>query len=329
MTPGGTLPTGWTWPRHPPRRPDLTTRPTPASRHHPREPLNGAPFEGAPPPAARRKRRGPVRTVGIAALALVAGAGGGWAASSLTDHGTTTVVTAPHDLRSPAARPWRQAPPSPASASTVAAVLQGRRAFGRVDHDQITERRGPFTSTGEAAGTGIVLSTDGEVLTNAHVVEGATSISVTVPGDSTARSATVVGTDTANDIALLRLTDTSGLVAAPLGDSTSLNVGDDVVAIGNALALEGGPTVTRGIVSALNRTIEDESGSLSGLIQTDAAISSGNSGGPLVNAAGPGRRPQHGRGHEQPERVGREHRVRHPDQPGASECRPGSAPAAA
>ena len=63
-------------------------------------------------------------------------------------------------------------------------------------------------------------------------------------------------------------------------------MGDDVVAIGNALALEGGPTVTRGIVSALNRTIEDESGSLSGLIQTDAAISSGNSGGPLVNAAG-------------------------------------------
>ena len=96
----------------------------------------------------------------------------------------------------------------------------------------------------------------------------------------------MVGVDTANDIALLKVTDRHGLVAAPIGDSSTLDVGDDVVAIGNALALEGGPTVTRGIVSALGRSIEDETGTLSGLIQTDAAISSGNSGGPLVNASG-------------------------------------------
>ena len=181
----------------------------------PREPLDGAPLEGAPPPAARRKRRGPVRTVGIAALALVAGAGGGWAASSLTDHGTTTVVTATQTTATAQALATNAA--FSGQRLTVAAVLQAVEPSVVSITTQITQRRGPFTSTGEAAGTGIVLSADGEVLTNAHVVEGATSISVTVPGDSTARSATVVGTDTANDIALLRLTDTSGLVAAAAG----------------------------------------------------------------------------------------------------------------
>ncbi len=131
-----------------------------------------------------------------------------------------------------------------------------------------------------------MLDPDGFILTNAHVVANATSVTVTVPGDSTARAATVVASDTAADMALVRVSDATGLVPATLGDSSTLQVGDDVVAIGNALALSGGPTVTEGIVSALNRSITDEEGSISGLIQTDAAISSGNSGGPLVNADG-------------------------------------------
>ena len=187
----------------------------------------------------------------------------------------------------------------------------------------ITERRGPFTSTGQAAGTGIVLSADGQVLTNAHVVAGATSIEVNLPGETSARAATVVGVDTANDIAVLKLTDATGVVAAPLGDSSTLAVGDDVVAIGNALALEGGLTVTRGIVSALGRSIEDETGSLTGLIQTDAPISSGNSGGPLVNASGQVIGMNTAAAPTSSQRVnGREHRLRHPDQPGAADRRP-------
>jgi S1-C subfamily serine protease len=102
--------------------------------------------------------------------------------------------------------------------------------------------------------------------------------------DGVAREATLVGADTSADIAVVQV-DPTGLVAADLATSTAA-VGDDVVAIGNALALEGGLTVTEGIVSALDRSIDTSSGTLHGLLQTDAAISSGNSGGPLVNAQG-------------------------------------------
>jgi putative serine protease PepD len=111
-------------------------------------------------------------------------------------------------------------------------------------------------------------------------------VTVTLVGETTARTATVVGSDADADVAVLKVDDIDGLVPADLGDSSALRVGDDVIAIGNALALEGGMTVTEGIVSALDRQIATEEGSLGGLIQTDAAISSGNSGGPLVNAAG-------------------------------------------
>ena len=88
------------------------------------------------------------------------------------------------------------------------------------------------------------------------------------------------------DVAVLRVDDPSGLVAADIATAGSAAVGDQVIAIGNALALDGGMSVTQGIVSAVDRSIESDSGTLTDLIQTDAAISSGNSGGPLANAAG-------------------------------------------
>jgi putative serine protease PepD len=127
-----------------------------------------------------------------------------------------------------------------------------------------------------------VYTVDGLVLTNAHVVEDATQVTVSVLGGSQSRAATVVGVDAAHDVAVLRITDPTGLSVAQLGDSKDVKVGQDVVAIGNALGLRGDPSVTRGIVSALDRTI----GSLTGMLQTDAAINPGNSGGPLVNSAG-------------------------------------------
>jgi S1-C subfamily serine protease len=153
-------------------------------------------------------------------------------------------------------------------------------------HTTIRVSDGLRSGTAEAAGTGIVLTSDGEILTNAHVVADATNITVTLDGGDVTYKARVIGTDTANDVALLKLTDASGLTAATLGDSDSVAVGEDAVAIGNALNLEGGVSVTKGIISALDRSIEVEAGQLTHLIQTDAAISSGNSGGPLVNAAG-------------------------------------------
>ena len=187
-----------------------------------------------------------------------------------------------------------QAATSPTAASTVgfeaeninvAAALSAVKASVVSIDTTITVSRGPFSGQSQGAGTGVVLDASGLIVTNAHVVDGATSIKVTV-GDGAQRTATLVATDTTHDIAVLHVDDNAGLVTAPLGASSALAVGDDVIAIGNALALEGGLTVTQGIVSALGRSIETDSGGLSGLIQTDAAISSGNSGGALVNAAG-------------------------------------------
>jgi serine protease Do len=145
---------------------------------------------------------------------------------------------------------------------------------------------GPTVQRVRGAGTGMVLSANGDVLTNSHVVEGAQRITVTFEGDDEARLADLVGADPSRDVAIIRIRNASNLKTVTLGRSSELAVGDDVLAIGNALALSGGNTVTRGIVSALDRSVTNATESLRNLIQTDAAINSGNSGGPLVNAAG-------------------------------------------
>lgn len=138
---------------------------------------------------------------------------------------------------------------------------------------------------GESTGTGVIVTSNGEILTNAHVVEGATEIRVRFAGDTEPVTAVILAADAGNDLALLKV-DAQNLVAATFAKPGSVRVGDQVVAIGYALALDGGPSVTTGIVSAMRRTIFTESGALNSLIQTDAAISSGNSGGPLVNMRG-------------------------------------------
>ena len=143
------------------------------------------------------------------------------------------------------------------------------------------------SSSSEAVGTGIIVTSDGEIVTNNHVVEGATSVRVRLRGQTEPIIADVLGTDPSNDLALIRLRNSSGLTAATFADPASLAVGDQVVAVGYALALDGDPTVTTGIISALNRTfLIDQDTILNGLIQTDTAISSGNSGGPLINMKG-------------------------------------------
>lgn len=138
---------------------------------------------------------------------------------------------------------------------------------------------------GESSGTGIVLTADGEIVTNAHVVDDAETVNVRLPGESEPRLGAVIATDPANDLALIRI-DVSGLTPATLSPPGDVLVGDEVIAVGYALDLDGDPSVTLGIVSALNRTLSTETGAINGLIQTDAAISSGNSGGPLVDALG-------------------------------------------
>ncbi len=146
-----------------------------------------------------------------------------------------------------------------------------------------------------AAGSGVVISADGLMLTNAHVVEITDNFGNQLEDpvftvkmfDGTVRAAKVLGTAPDYDIALLQLDDTSNLHPLALADTSTLRVGDDVVAIGNALDLGDAPTVTTGIVSALDRSLqESESLTLHGLIQTDAAINHGNSGGALVDMNG-------------------------------------------
>ena len=131
-------------------------------------------------------------------------------------------------------------------------------------------------------GTGVVLDTDGHILTNNHVVSGAQRITVTF-SDGGSFSARVVGTDPTSDLAVIQV-DAENLVPAMLGESSALQVGQDVIAIGHALSLPGGPTVSKGVVSALGRAIDtDQQNTIIDLIQTDASINPGNSGGALVN----------------------------------------------
>ncbi len=143
-----------------------------------------------------------------------------------------------------------------------------------------------------AEGTGIVISSSGLVLTNNHVVNGATHVTAQIDGRGQTFAARVLGTDKTEDVALLQLQGASGLKAASIGDSSKVALGDPVVAIGNLFGQGGQPTATQGAITATNRTItagdqgSGDSETLHGVLQTDARIGSGDSGGPLVNASG-------------------------------------------
>ena len=140
----------------------------------------------------------------------------------------------------------------------------------------------PFSPSGIA--TGVILSPEGHVLTNYHVVEAGLDITVTL-SDGTIHEAEVVGQDPVTDIAVIKIVDVEDLEPARLGDSTMLEVGEDVIAIGHAMGLRGAPTVSKGVVSALGRAVDTtRNTTIVDLIQTDASINPGNSGGPLVNS---------------------------------------------
>jgi serine protease Do len=142
--------------------------------------------------------------------------------------------------------------------------------------------RGPGDITG--SGSGIIVDGDGTIVTNAHVVDGVSTVTVTLTGEAT-HAAAVVGIDTIHDLAVLAI-DADGLSPITLGTTDGLEVGNPVVAVGNPFGLEGGPSVTTGIVSALGRVLEDSDVSLHGIIQTDAAITECSSGGALLDGEG-------------------------------------------
>ena len=230
------------------------------------------PLPPAPPNGRHRQRRRFIFIGVVGVVAWVAGLAGALLGSQIST--------------------WLDQPPTRASDEAVR-IAEPRNAIeARVNVAEVAMFVAPTVVTisadvggGTSLGTGVIISSQGEILTNAHVIEGATEIRVRLSGETEPRSVSLLASDRGNDLALLRMSG-DGFEAAIFADPGSVRLGDEALAIGFALGLDGAPSVTLGIVSALDRTISQADVFLDGLIQTDAAISSGNSGGPLVNAAG-------------------------------------------
>ncbi len=171
--------------------------------------------------------------------------------------------------------------------TTTAGQATSAQSVGVVDINTVIDY-----GAAEAAGTGIVLSSNGEILTNNHVIDGATSIKVTIVRTGKTYTATVVGDDPTDDVAVLQLSGASGLSTAKLGDSSSVAVGNTVTAVGNAGGTGGTPSAATGTVTGLNQSItaSDETGAnpenLTGMIEINADIQAGDSGGPLYSSSG-------------------------------------------
>ena len=242
---------------------------------------------GTPPPPAEQRSEPDRPKRGIAllsAVALAAGLIGGGAGAALTmatdDNSTATASTSGTSLQGTAASNDTVAPAG--SVEAVASAVLPSVVSIKVS-----------TAQGGGEGTGIVLSSDGLILTNNHVVAEAASggtLSVTL-NDGTSHKATIVGRDPVTDLAVIKADGVSGLKKATLGTSANLDPGEQVVAIGSPLGLQG--TVTSGIISALNRPVRtgdatgtENASTVIDALQTDAAINPGNSGGPLVNMRG-------------------------------------------
>jgi putative serine protease PepD len=221
----------------------------------------------------------------LTAAALL-GAGGGAAVVAVAGDGHTSVTTI-ETTREPATRIADRAGAGASTAAQVYTHAKDSVAYITADVSEQSDSPTGESQQGEATGTGFVVDAEGLIVTNAHVVEGATAISVKV-GDGATHPATVVGRDASTDLALLRVDGGGGaqtFTPLQLGDSSKLEVGDATYAIGNPYGLDR--TLTTGVVSALQRQISAPNGfSIDGVIQTDAPINPGNSGGPLLDAAG-------------------------------------------
>ncbi len=229
------------------------------------------------------RRRGPRALVYVVVAVVAAAVGAG------------TVVALNQNSQKPSSVSSQQIP-SPnrnAAGNANTTNLNEQSVANKVEPGVVDINSQLKYENGAAAGTGMVLSANGLVLTNNHVVDGSTSLHATlVTGGKTYR-AQVLGVDPVDDVALIKLEGASGLKTVSVGDSAKVTLGTGVVAIGNAGGAGGNPTVTSGSITALNRTITaSDSGSgansetLHGMLQTNAPIAAGDSGGPLANAAG-------------------------------------------
>jgi S1-C subfamily serine protease len=223
-------------------------------------------------------------------LLLSGGIGIGWGLTrNLGTNSTQTIQT-----------PIETAPPASSSTSQNLSLqaIEARVDPAIVDIVSIFDPAdlGTGSSSGSArrsqgAGTGMIVTSSGQVLTNNHVIEGSTSLKVSIEGRSGTYNAEVIGADPTHDVALIQIEGVSGLPTVTLADASNLTVGQRVVAIGNALGRGGKPTATEGSITSLDQSITAGGGNstpehLRGLIQMDAAISPGDSGGAVVNSAG-------------------------------------------
>jgi S1-C subfamily serine protease len=296
--PGGTIPA---WSPPPPSSagaiaPDPIGPPLPSSPGAPGAPGSpatgtppgGSPPTGSPPAGAHRARGRGLGPVVVASVLSAVLASAGTAAIVQEVVPTTTIIT-----RTPAASVTTT---STGSATTVEAadltsiVATARESVVTITADGLaTSRFSPFGVPTSGVGSGIIISSDGYILTNRHVVENSQSLSVEL-ADGQTYPATIVEQSTTNDLALIKV-DATGLSAARIGNSDQAQVGETVLAIGSPLGTYT-ETVTKGILSGLGRdiTVRDETTGrptdLTGLMQTDAAINPGNSGGPLLDASG-------------------------------------------
>lgn len=259
-------------------RPGTWALPLAGSDAPPTNPGARSPESAATSPEPRKQRAfRRLAVTGVAAIVLAVGSGlfGGWVATQLDDD-----------------EPGGS-PPTPGSGQPVA-QLDPASLAGIVDRVQPSV---VSITTDTGGGSGVVLDSDGNILTNHHVVATARGDTVDVKfSDGSSASATIIGSDQRSDLAVIDVDDVDGLVPAAFGDSDAMRIGDAVLALGSPLGLDG--SVTYGILSAKDRTIQVGGGqqgpfgepgsttSISGMLQTDAAINSGNSGGALVNLNG-------------------------------------------
>jgi S1-C subfamily serine protease len=250
-----------------------------------------------PPAAPARNRSRFMQRTLIAGLAIVCvGAGGGtaWAITSATLTRTPTTASLPSGNSQTGEAPNSTGDNGTggtgsnttgnggtASSAEVAAI-----DAATVDINAITAAH-----TGEVAGTGMIITSSGLVLTNNHVIDNTVNITAQIDGAGTTYKVNVIGYDASDDVALVQLVGASGLATVPIGNSDNVNIGDSLTVIGNALGKGGTPAVVTGVVSQLDQqiTASDESGdteSLTGMLQLQANIEPGDSGGPEINAAG-------------------------------------------
>ncbi len=219
----------------------------------------------------------PSPLLSLAAAAVLGGTAGAAATEALqhdTPASTTRVVTSTRTVAS-----------TTSALSPHDVYEQAKNSVAYITAQITQQTTNPFgqAQSGVATGSGFVVSSDGYVVTNNHVVDGATNVKVKI-GDGKTQTAKIVGTDPSTDLALLKI-DASGLTPLTLGNSDAVQVGDPAYAIGNPFGLDR--TLTTGVISALQRQISAPNGfSIDDVLQTDAAINPGNSGGPLFNAQG-------------------------------------------